>query len=63
MESPVNPKPGDVQRDGKREPGDGQEEPMLTHPEDCFGIAGMPGGALVNREKTPRVFIVSMIHN
>lgn len=38
-----------------------QEEPVSTHPEDGSRVIIVPRGAFVNGEKTPWVFVISML--
>lgn len=52
----------DIQRQCQTNAYDGHQHPVLAHPEDGLGIIAVPGGALVDTEETPRLFIVFVGH-
>lgn len=61
MASLVHQEPENVECAQKTEYGNRQEEPVSAHPEDGSRIIIVPGGAFVNSEKAPWVFVVSML--
>lgn len=61
-EPPVHPPHGEPDRGGQDTAEEGEEDPMLAHPEDQPGVGPVPAVADVVGEEAPRVPVVLVLH-